>query len=60
MTVKFVAEGCTVYELRTYEVKVDQETGKITYSAPQRIKIRECNDERSAQAVANYYNIREE
>ena len=60
MIVKFVAEGRTVYQINTYEVEVDPETGKITYRAPQRIKIRECNDERSAQAVANYYTIREE
>ena len=59
MTVKFVAIGRTVYEARTYDVQED-ELGKITYKAPTLIRIRECNDERSAQAVANYYNVREE
>lgn len=49
MDVKFEVEGKTVYETTTY---CDGTT--------QRIKIRECNTEAEAAAIANYFSIRRE
>lgn len=49
MKIEFFVEGKTVYERSIYR---DGTT--------QIIKIRECNTEQEAQAVANYYRVRRE
>lgn len=48
MFVEFIHEGRTVYEIMTI-------CGKV-----RKIKIRECNTEEEAMAVANYFRVREE
>ena len=48
MSVEFVHEGRTVYEIMTI-------CGKV-----RKIKIRECNTEEEARAVANYFRVRRE
>ena len=49
MNIKYEVDGKTVYEVTTY-----------TDGTVQRIKVRECNNEAEAAAVANYYRIRKE
>ena len=47
MNIKYEVDGKTVYEVTTY-----------TDGTVQHIKVRECNNEAEAAAVANYYRIR--